>query len=405
MTKPRAVYLQSGGPTAVLNASAQGAIETARRLGLSLYAAYDGLAGLLDGRLCDTDAVSDTAIAQLAFMPGGSFGVSRRMIGTYEEAPEDWLRLRDVLAKHDIHYLLINGGNGSLGCAERLVDFEKHTGYKLGVIGIPKTIDNDLVGTDNSPGYGSSAKFLASAMREVGLDMTSMGWGRVFIMETMGRHTGWLAAACAAASRNPHEAPHLLLLPEVPFDQDRFLAALDASLAKYGQCAIAVAEGITGKDGRFVAEAKKSETYGHEQLGGAGHWLAKLILNERGISAHVAQVDYLQRAGGHLASATDVRQAYVMGEKAVEWLLAGKSGLMAGIQRLNDHPYCWNVAEVPLSAVGDKEKRLPPEFISADGFGVTQAFLDYVKPLMEGERIPPFKDGLPDYRPIDWPRI
>ncbi|MCD5363513.1 MULTISPECIES: 6-phosphofructokinase [Chromobacterium] len=405
MSKPRAVYLQSGGPTAVLNASAQGAIETARQRGLSMYGAFDGLAGLLDGRLCDIDAVSDEAIAQLAFMPGGSFGVSRRMIGSFAEAGDDWRRLREVLARHDIHYLLVNGGNGSLGCAERLAEFERHMGYPLKVVGIPKTIDNDLVGTDNSPGYGSSAKFLASAMREVGLDMTSMGWGRVFIMETMGRHTGWLAAACAAAARNEREAPHLLLLPEVAFDAERFLAAVDDRLARFGQCAIAVAEGITDADGRFVAEAKKSEVYGHEQLGGAGHWIAQLLLRERGISAHVAQVDYLQRAGGHLGSSMDVRQAYIMGERAVEWLLAGKSGVMAGIKRIQDHPYCWDVVEVPLSEVGDQEKRLPPEFIGADGFSVTPAFLDYVRPLMEGERIPPFKDGLPDYRPIAWPKV
>lgn len=405
MSGSRAVYLQSGGPTAVLNASAQGAIETARRNALSMYGAFDGLAGLLEGRLCNIDAVSDEAIAQLAFMPGGSFGVSRRMIGSFAEAAEDWWRLRDVLAQHDIHYLLVNGGNGSLGCADRLKDFERHTGYPLQVVGIPKTIDNDLVGTDNSPGYGSSAKFLASAMREVGLDMTSMGRGRVFIMETMGRHTGWLAAACAAAARTPYEAPHLLLLPEVPFDSERFLAAVDDRLARFGQCAIAVAEGITNAEGHFVAEAKKSAIYGHEQLGGAGHWIAQLLLQERGISAHVAQVDYLQRAGGHLGSAMDARQAYIMGERAVEWLLQGKSGVMTGIKRIQDHPYCWDVAEIPLAEVGDQEKRLPPEFISADGFGVTEAFLAYVRPLMEGERIPPFKGGLPDYRPIAWPAV
>ena len=189
------------------------------------------------------------------------------------------------------------------------------------------------------------------------------------------------------------------------FDAERFLAAVDDRLARFGQCAIAVAEGITDADGRFVAEAKKSEVYGHEQLGGAGHWIAQLLLRERGISAHVAQVDYLQRAGGHLGSSMDVRQAYIMGERAVEWLLAGKSGVMAGIKRIQDHPYCWDVVEVPLSEVGDQEKRLPPEFIGADGFSVTPAFLDYVRPLMEGERIPPFKDGRRIIGPSPGPRF
>ncbi|WP_293763254.1 6-phosphofructokinase [uncultured Aquitalea sp.] len=405
MTPPRMLYLQSGGPTAVLNASAQGVIETARKLGVSIYAALDGLAGLLDGRLVNTDLVPDEGIARLGYLPGGHFGVSRRMVGSYEEAPEDWLRIRDVLQRHGIHYLLVNGGNGSLGCAERLADFEARTGYPLGVIGIPKTIDNDLMGTDNSPGYGSAAKFLASTMLEVGLDMISMGRGRVFIMEAMGRHTGWLAAACGAARRKEGQAPHIILLPEVPFDADKFLAAVDDNMARYGQCAVAVAEGITGPDGRFVTEANPSAIYGHEQLGGVGSWLAALIKRERGLSAHVAQVDYLQRAAGHLASATDIEQAYTMGCKGVEWALAGKTGLMAGIRRLPGIPYRWDVDAVPLGVVGDQEKALPPEYIGADGFSVTPAFLDYVLPLMQGERMPVFRHGLPDYRRIEWPAV
>ena len=405
MNQPRLLYLQSGGPTAVLNASAQGVIETARKLGISVYAARDGLAGLLDDRLVNTDGVSDHDIARLGFLPGGHFGVSRRMIGRFDECPEDWLRMKAVLARHGIHYLLINGGNGSLGCAARLADFQRHTGHALHVIGVPKTIDNDLVGTDNSPGYGSAAKFLASTMLEVGMDMISMGRGRVFIMEAMGRHTGWLAAAPAAARIHGGQAPHIVLLPEVPFDQGKFLAAVDASLAAHGQCAISVAEGLVDAAGSFVTEANASAVYGHEQLGGVGSWLAALLKRERGLSAHVAQVDYLQRAAGHLVSATDAAQAYQMGQKGVEWLQAGRSGVMAGIRRLSDHPYRWEVAEFPLSDVGDLEKAFPSHFISADGYGVTQAFLDYLLPLMEGERMPPFRQGLPDYRRIEWPPV
>ncbi|MDN0085491.1 6-phosphofructokinase [Crenobacter sp. SG2305] len=400
------LYLQSGGPTAVLNASAFGVIETARRLGRPLLAARNGLAGLLDGRLVDTARVSKDDIALLPTMPGGSFGVSRHMIPAYYEAPQEWLAVRDVLERHNIHHLLLNGGNGSMGCAARLAEFEQHTGYPLSVIGIPKTIDNDLLGTDFSPGFPSAAKFLATSMREVVLDMNSMEQQRVFIMETMGRHTGWLAAATTAAARPPGDAPLLILLPEVPFDPAVFLPLLDQGLQRHGHCAIAVSEGLKGSDGLPVAESRHDVVYGHEQLGGAGAWLANLVRLQCGITAHVAQVDCLQRAARHLASNVDIHMAYEVGCTAVEWALNGMHGVMTGIVRQLSATRTWEVVPIALAEVGDLERQLPLEYIDVANLGVTPACLDYLRPLLAGEVSVPYgSDGLPDYHPIAWPDV
>ena len=406
MTASPLLYLQSGGPTPVLNASAQGVIEAARRHGHPLYAARDGLAGLVEGWLVDTTPVTENEIARLSSLPGGAFGVSRHMIPTFEDDPQQWLRVRDVLERHDIHHVLVNGGNGSLGAAERLAAFEQHTGYPLAVIGIPKTIDNDLEGTDFSPGFPSAARFLATVMREVALDMTSMGAGRVFIMETMGRHVGWLAASTAMAAQYPGEAPHIILLPEVAFDTARFLARIDECLRAHGQCAIAVAEGLLGPDGRPVAESRHDSVYGHEQLGGAGAWVARLVKQESGITAHVAQVDYLQRAARHLASAVDLRMAQLAGKMAVDWALAGMQSVMTGIRRRAGSPVGWEIEPVELARVGDRERVLPAAFFDAANLTVTPAFLDYMRPLLVGETIPPCGlDGLPNARPISWPEL
>jgi 6-phosphofructokinase 1 len=397
------LYLQSGGPTAVFNATAQGVIEAARSLERPLLATRDGLDGLIEGRLVDTTRVSDSEIARLSSLPGGSFGVSRNMVPSFLEAPQLWLRMRDVLQGHDIHHLLVNGGNGSMGSAARLAEFTRHTGYPLSVIGIPKTIDNDLPGTDFSPGFPSAARFLATLMREVTLDMDSMAQRRVFIMETMGRHTGWLAAATAAAAQHPGAAPHLILLPEVPFEAERFLLRLHQCLERHGHCGITVAEGLSGVDGRPLAETRHDQVYGHEQLGGAGVYLAQLIRQRMEITAHVAQVDCLQRAARHLASGLDLRLAHLAGRVAVEWALAGRHGVMTGITRSAAAVPLWGIAPVSLAEVGDQERKLPAEFIDALNLGVTPAFLDYLRPLLAaGEPVPSAADGLPDCRPIAW---
>lgn len=405
MTQTPLLYLQSGGPTSVLNASARGVIEAARRSGRTLLAARNGLSGLT-GRLLDTSRESDSEIERLSSLPGASFGVSRDMLPAWSEAPRHWLAIRDALERHDIHHLLINGGNGSMGCAARLSEFERHTGYPLNVIGIPKTIDNDLMCTDFSPGFPSAARFLATLMREVALDMSSMAQQRVFIMETMGRHTGWLAASTAAAVPRHGDVPQLILLPEVPFDPDRFLQKIASYLQSHNHCAVAVAEGLTGSDGRPVAEARHDATYGHEQLGGAGAWLAGLVRRELGVTTHVTQVDCLQRAARHLVSEADMHMARASGRIAVEWALSGMHGVMTGIARSRTVPQTWDIVPVNLSEVGDLERKMPAEFIDADNLWVTPAFFDYLRPLLVGEAPPPCgSDGLPDCRPIFWPEV
>ncbi|MBV8049170.1 MAG: 6-phosphofructokinase [Paludibacterium sp.] len=406
MTATPLLYLQSGGPTAVLNASAQGAIEAARRLDLPLYAARDGLAGLVKGELVDTTRATDAEVARLSTLPGASFGVSRHMLPTWEEAPQEWLAVRDVLARHNIHHLLINGGNGSIGCAARLTEFEQHTGYPLRVIGIPKTIDNDLMGTDFSPGFPSAARFLATQMREVAVDMASMAQRRIFIMETMGRHTGWLAAGTAAAAQYVGDAPQVVLVPEMAFDADLFLKKVSQSLDERGHCAIAVAEGLEGPDGKPLAESHHDAVYGHEQLGGVGTWLAGLIKRELDMKSHVAQVDCPQRAARHLASAVDLRMAHQAGSTAVEWIVNTHQGVMTAFSRRPTVTPSWEVVPVPLADIGDRERRMPPEFVDADNLWVTPAFMDYMRPLLSGPAVVPWDEhGLPDCRPIEWANL
>lgn len=406
MSVARALYLQSGGVTAVLNGSACGVIEAAHAQGVSVLAARNGFAGLLAEDLVDTDSVPATEIARLRDLPGGSFGASRQLLHAFDAAPAEWQRVREVLAAHDIGHVYVNGGNGSMMSAALLAELPQRLGYPLTVVGIPKTIDNDLLGTDCSPGFASAAKYLATSMREAGLDLRSMAGGkRVFILEVMGRHTGWLAAACALAAAQEGEPPQLVLMPEVPFDPARFLAAVADCLDHYGYCAIAAAEGLVDGAGRPLAEQQHAAIYGHEQLGGVAAYLAQLLRERLQVKCHYATADYLQRAARHLASAVDVEQAYAVGAAAVRCALAGESGVMTTIERLSVAPYRWQVGRVALSAVADLEWRVPAEFIRADGLQVTTAARDYLRPLIAGERPPVFCEGLPDYRPIAWPAV
>lgn len=400
----RLLYLQSGGPTAVLNTSAQGVIETARAQGVPVCAAADGLLGLVEGRLLDCDALPASEIARLRTLPGASFGTSRHILPPYDHDPAQWQAIADVLRRYRIRQLLLNGGNGSMTTALQLQALADRFALDLTVVGIPKTIDNDLEGTDCSPGYASAAKYLACSLREVMLDMRSMGSGRVFIMETMGRHVGWLTAACSLAALPGLAAP-LLLLPEVAYDEAALLARVAQRLHDDGYCAIAVSEGLRDSSGRFVAQQHADAIYGHEQLGGAGLWLAQRLQQTLGAHAHVALVDCQQRAASHLLSATDADLAYALGRHAVQWALAGQGGVMCGLQRLAQTPVAWQVVPQPLAAVADLERALPAAFIGADRLSVTPAFHDYLQPLLAGEVALPFVDGLPDYRPLCWPAL
>jgi len=404
-----AFYAQSGGVTSVINASACGVIEMARshpeRIG-KVYAAEDGLFGLLREDLFDTSCEDPQQIAALRYTPGGVFGSSRYTLPRPENDPAVWQRIAAVLRTYNIGYVFINGGNGSMDACLLLTRLGEVADWPVLAIGVPKTIDNDLAGTDCSPGFGSAAKYLATSVREVGLDVRAMAeTTKVFILEVMGRHTGWLTMACGLAAEIPSDAPHLLLLPEVPFDEARFLARVKETVARMGYCVVAVSEGLRAVDGSFYAEQKKSATYGFEQLGGVGPRIADLVRHKLDMKCHCAVADYLQRAARHIASRTDVEQAYAVGRAAVGMALAGRSGVMPGIVRVSDQPYVWRIDAVPLDGVADIEKHPPQDFIRDDGFGISEAARRYLAPLIAGEDYPPFVNGLPQFAQLAYHRV
>lgn len=396
-----AFYAQSGGVTAVINASACGVIETARahpdRIG-KVLAGRDGIIGALTEDLIDTSLESVADIARLRHTPAGAFGSCRYKLKSLEQSRREFERLIDVFKAHNIGYFFYNGGGDSADTCLKVSQLSASMGYPLQAIHIPKTVDNDLPLTDTCPGFGSVAKYVATSMREAGLDVASMARTstKVFVFEVMGRHAGWITAACALAANNEGEAPHLLLLPEIKFDEARFLLRVKESVDRYGYCAIAVSEGLCGPDGKLMA-AGMTDAFGHAQLGGIGPQIAQLVKDKLGYKYHWAVADYLQRAARHIASRTDVEQAYAVGKAGVEMALAGKNAVMPAIRRLADFPYQWDIVEAPLAQVANVERKMPAEFITPDGFGITAVARNYLAPLISGEDIPPFKDGLPDY--------
>ena len=402
MVIKNAFYAQSGGVTAVINASACAVIETARahpdRIG-NMLAGRDGIIGALTEDLIDTSLESAIDIARLRHTPGGAFGSCRYKLKSLEQSRREFERLIEVFRAHDIGYFFYNGGGDSADTCLKVSQLSAALGFPLQAIHIPKTVDNDLPLTDTCPGFGSVAKYVATSMREAGLDVASMARTstKVFVFEVMGRHAGWITAACALAARNEGEAPHLLLLPEVLFDETRFLARVKECVERYGYCAIAVSEGLLGPDGKLLAGAGTTDAFGHAQLGGIGPQIAQLVKEQLGYKFHWAVADYLQRAARHIASKTDVEQAYAVGKAAVDMALAGKNAVMPAIRRLADHPYRWDIVEAPLDQVANVERKMPAEFITADGFGITDAARRYLAPLIMGEDIPPFREGLPDY--------
>ena len=402
MPGKNAFYAQSGGPTAVINASACGVLQTARQhsdvIG-KVYVGRNGIIGALTEDLIDTDVESDAAIAALKHTPGAAFGSCRYKLTSIHEHRAQYERLIEVFHAHDIGFFLYNGGGDSQDTAHKVSQMGGALAYPIVCVGIPKTIDNDLPITDCSPGFGSVAKYLATSLREAALDLASMcrTSTKVFALEVMGRHAGWMTAACALAADREGEAPHILLLPEVAFHEARFLVRVEQVVARHGHCVIAVSEGVKGPDGEFLAASGARDAFGHAQLGGVAPRITGLIGAKLGYKCHWAVADYLQRSARHIASATDVEQAYAVGCAAVEFALAGRDAVMPAIRRLSDAPYCWDIIETPLSEVANQEKLLPSDFISGDGFGVTAAARRYLAPLIVGEAYPPFKNGLPDY--------
>ena len=402
MAKRNAFYAQSGGVTAVINASACGVIQTARQHGDAIgtvFAGRNGIIGALTEDLIDTGQESDAAIAALRHTPSGAFGSCRYKLKGVDKDPREYQRLIEVFKAHDIGYFFYNGGGDSADTCLKISHLSGQSGVPIQAIHVPKTVDNDLPITDNCPGFGSVAKYIAVSTREASFDVRSMAATstKVFVLEVMGRHAGWIAAAGGLASDATTEIPIVILFPEIAFDRERFLAKVKGLVETFVYCSVVVSEGAQNLDGTFLADQGLKDAFGHAQLGGVAPVVANIVREGLGLKYHWAVADYLQRSARHIASKTDVEQAYAMGKAAVELALAGKNSMMPTIVRTSSHPYAWKVGAAPLSEVANVEKMMPREYITEDGFGITEACRDYLSPLIQGEDYPPYKDGLPDY--------
>ena len=395
------LYAQSGGVTAVINATAAAVIETARAKKVRVLAARNGILGALREDLIDTTKETAAAIRALAHTPGGAFGSCRVKLKSVEQDRAKYERLLAVLKAHDVRWFLYNGGNDSADTALKVSQLAAEFDYPLTCIGVPKTVDNDLAVTDCCPGFGSAAKYTAVSVREAALDVAAMAdtSTKVFVYEAMGRHAGWLAAAAGLAGQGADDAPHLILFPERPYDEAAFFARVSATVERVGYCVVVASEGIQTGDGRFVADAGGGkDSFGHTQLGGVASYLAGRVKDELGYKVHWTLPDYLQRSARHLASKTDLDQAQAVGRKAVEFALKGMNAVMPVIVRTSDAPYRWKIEAAPLSRIANHEKKMPAGFIRKDGYGITPAARRYLEPLIRGEAPPPYgRDGLPKY--------
>jgi len=401
MSKKNAFYAQSGGVTAVINSSACGVIETARqhsdKIG-TIYAGRNGIIGALTEQLVDTSQESAEDIAALKHTPSGGFGSCRFKLKGLEESKREYERLIEIFKAHDIGYFFYNGGGDSADTCYKVSQLSEKMGFPVQAIHVPKTVDNDLPITDNCPGFGSVAKYIAVSTLEASFDVRSMGATstKIFFIEVMGRHAGWIAAAGGLVEDNG--IPVVILFPEVEFDQEKFLAKVNAKVEEFGYCTIVVSEGCHWPDGKFLAEQGTRDAFGHAQLGGAAPVVANMVKDALGLKFHWAVADYLQRAARHLASASDVEQAYALGKAAVEKALEGKNSIMPTVVRESSSPYKWRIGEAPLSEVANVEKMMPVEFITEDGLGITEACKEYLYPLIQGESYPPYNaNGMPEY--------
>lgn len=400
--KANALYAQSGGVTSVINATACALISTAKKYKdqiNTVYAAKDGIIGALREELIDTYLESDENIKNLMYTPGGAFGSCRYKLKSFEENQKEYLRLMDVFKAHNIKYFFYNGGGDSQDTANKISQISEKLNYPITCIGIPKTVDNDLPFTDNCPGFGSVAKYIATSIREASFDVASMcsSSTKVFILEVMGRHAGWIAAAGGLAKENNSDSPHIILFPEITFNKDKFCQKVKEIESKYGFCTIVASEGIKDESGKFLSESGLKDAFGHSQLGGVAPLLAQIIKDNLGLKYHWAVADYLQRSARHISSETDLNQSYALGKAAVEFAIEGKNAIMPIILRKSDSPYKWSIGEVELSKVANVEKKMPKEFISDDGYEITDTCKKYLQPLIEGEAYPTYKNGLPKY--------
>jgi len=395
------LYAQSGGVTAVINATASAVMQAARARKVKVLAGRNGILGVLREELIDTSKETMAAVRALAHTPGGAFGSCRVKLKSLEDDRAKYERLLDVFRAHDVRWFLYNGGNDSADTALKVSRLAKEFGYPLTCVGVPKTVDNDLAVTDCCPGFGSAAKYTAVSVREAALDVAAMAdtSTKVFVYEAMGRHAGWLAASAGLAGTGPDQAPHLILFPERPFDEADFFAKVRATVERVGYCVVVASEGIQTADGRFVADAGGGkDSFGHTQLGGVASHLAGRVKDALGYKVHWALPDYLQRSARHLASKTDLEQAMAVGTAAVEYAMDGMNSVMPVIVRTSDTPYRWKIEPAPLSKIANREKKMPAGFLRRDGYGITDKARRYLEPLIRGEAPPPYgRDGLPAY--------
>ena len=394
-----AFYAQSGGVTAVINASASGVIETARKhpdqIG-TVYAGENGIIGALTENLIDTSVETDADIAALTHTPSGAFGSCRYKMKSLEANRAEYERLIEVFKAHNIGYFFYNGGGDSADTCLKVSQLSESMGYPIQAIHIPKTVDNDLPVTDNCPGFGSVAKYIAVSTMEASFDVASMAATstKIFVLEVMGRHAGWIAAAGGLVDSS---IPVVILFPEIDFNEEKFLEKVDMNVKEFGYCTIVVSEGTKWPDGKFLAEQGTRDDFGHAQLGGAAPVVANIVKKALGYKFHWAVADYLQRSARHLASNSDVEQAYALGKAAVEMALDGKNSIMPSIVRLSNNPYKWEIGYGELKDIANVEKMMPENYISEDGFSITKSCREYLLPLIEGENYPPYNNGLPDY--------
>ena len=399
MKNRNVLYAQSGGVTAVINATAAGVIEAGRKskkIG-KIFAAKNGILGALHEELIDTSFESDREIAKLKHTPGGAFGSCRYKLQDPDNNNSEYKRLLDIFVAHNIGHFFYNGGGDSQDTANKIANFTRDMGFPVQCIGIPKTVDNDIPFTDNCPGFGSVAKYIAISTKEAGLDVASMAETstKVFILEVMGRHAGWIAAASGLAQEKQTDPPHIILFPEIPFNQKKMISKVRTTVKAEGYCVIVVSEGVQDSKGNFLADAGTKDAFGHKQLGGVAPQIASIINSSLGYKYHWAVSDYLQRSARHIASQTDLEQAYAVGQAAIELVLKGQNAVMPIIKRKNTKKYSWEIDKVSLSRVANKEKKMPRSFITKDGFGITGSCKKYLNPLIQGEAYPPYRNGIP----------
>ena len=399
MKNRNVLYAQSGGVTSVINATAAGVLEAGRkskRIG-KIFAAKNGILGALNEEIIDTSFESDKEISRLKHTPGGVFGSCRYKLQDPSSNQREYKRLLDVFVAHNIGYFFYNGGGDSQDTLNKIANFTKDMGFPIQCIGIPKTVDNDIPFTDNCPGFGSVAKYIAISTKEAGLDVASMAETstKVFILEVMGRHAGWIASAAGLAQEKEGDPPHLILFPEIAFNKKKMISKVRATVKKHGYCVLVVSEGVRNSKGKFLADADTKDAFGHKQLGGVAPKIASIINSSLGYKYHWAVSDYLQRSARHIASQTDLEQAYSVGKSAIDFVLKGENAVMPIIKRKKTKKYSWEIDKVALSKVANKEKKMPRSYITKDGFGITESCKKYLRPLIQGEAYPPYRNGMP----------